>query len=58
MNSSNSNDRFEVVSDTFRNASSLTTEDVGGVGKVRPNLEAIDFTPKAFDREFEKVKQN
>jgi hypothetical protein len=54
MSSSNSNDRSQVVSDSFRDDSSSTTEDVGGVGKARPNLEAVDFAPKAFDSRVEK----
>jgi hypothetical protein len=53
MNSShnnNSNDRFQVVSGSFRDDSLSRTEDIGGVGKARPNLEAVDFAPKRFDR--------
>lgn len=49
-NNSSSNDRFQVVSDSFRDDSLSTTEDIGGVGKARPNLEAVDFAPKRFDR--------
>lgn len=50
MNSSSNSDRFQVVSDSFRNDSLSTTEDIWGVGKARPNLEAVDFAPKKFDR--------
>ncbi|CAA6828037.1 MAG: Unknown protein [uncultured Aureispira sp.] len=53
-----SNDRFQVVSVVFRKDSSSTIEDIAGVGKARPNLEAVDFIPKAFHRGLKKVKQN
>ena len=61
MNSSNknsSNDRIQVVSDSFRNDSLFAEEDVRGVGQARPNLEAVDFAPKRFHRAVIKVKQN
>lgn len=55
MNSSSNcisnDDRFQVVSDSFRDDSFSTKEDVSGLGQARPNLEAIDFAPKQFDRE-------
>jgi len=54
MSSNSNNDRFQVVSDSFRNDSFSTTEDIGGVGKVRPNLEAVDFIPTTFNRSAEK----
>ena len=61
MNSSSncisSDDRFQVVSDSFRDDSFSTKEDVGGLGQARPNLEAVDFAPKKFDRAVIKVKQ-
>lgn len=53
MNSSNNNnssDRFQVVSDSSREDSLSRTEDIWGVGKARPNLEAVDFAPKKLDR--------
>jgi hypothetical protein len=54
MNSSSdcisSNDRFQVVSDSFRDDSFSTKEAVSGIGQARPNLEAVDFAPKRFDR--------
>jgi hypothetical protein len=53
INSSN-NDRIEVVSDAFRNDSFSTKEDVRGVGKARPNLEAMDYSPKTFRPSVEK----
>lgn len=56
--SSSSNYRFQVVSDSFRNDHFSISKDVGGVGKVRPNLEAVDFMPKVISREKIKVKQN
>lgn len=49
-NNNNSNDRFQVVSDSFRDDLISTTEDIWGVGKARPNLEAIDFAPKELNR--------
>lgn len=55
INSSNSNnDRFQVVSDAFRDDSFSTKEDVRGVGKARPNLEAMDYSPKTFRPSVEK----
>lgn len=53
-----SNDRFQVVSGAFRKDRYSTIEDIAGVGKARPNLEAVDFIPKAFHRGLKKVKQN
>lgn len=54
MSSNTCNDRLEVVLDSFRNDFFSSQEDIGGVGKVRPNLEAIDFIPKTLDSRFEK----
>lgn len=52
--SSSSNYRFQVVSGSFRNDLFSTSNDVGGVGKVRPKWEAVDFAPQVFVRSIKK----